>query len=229
MVQVQYGALDSNRSGAELSKCSRCSRVEIPTCLVVRDATIWLTQQTNMSFTKTFHGWHHDGAARHGRLHKAVIMVSKSSQGLTHHEDGHTGSSNLRLAPTGAMYEHMCDPAFTNYYGRMAHLSIENTIEWYHAADEISCVVNMDAGDVIIFREDTLHRTQDQLVDRVAFIWDILRFPLPDTPVFDADEGTRFYSYAGRRRLAEQTPSTHGQLLGELGLGRRRSAAELVA
>ena len=188
-----------------------------------------------MSFTKTYHGWHHDGAAAHGRYHKAVIMVSKSSKHLVHHETGHSSSSNLQLVPSDAVYGNMCDPAFANYYHdpyqkATKEPSFEATIEWMQAADELSCTVDMDAGDVIIFREDTLHRTQDETLDRVAFIWDILRLPLPETPVvYAANKGdeTNFISFEGRRRLAERPRSAHAQFLRHLGLGHRRSADEL--
>ena len=37
----------------------------------------------------------------------------------------------------------------------------------------------MAPGDVLIFREDVWHRTQDVLHDRTALIVDIMRFPLP--------------------------------------------------
>ena len=97
---------------------------------------------------------------------------------------------------------------------------------WYNAADELSCVAHMDPGDVLIFREDTLHRTQDQEVDRVAFIWDILRFPLPDTPMKGDEDSNAFHSAYGRRRLAEREArsmerSSLGKLMDAMGVGRR--------
>ena len=39
---------------------------------------------------------------------------------------------------------------------------------------------SLAAGDALFFREDVWHRTQDETLDRVAFIMDVLRLPLPD-------------------------------------------------
>ena len=50
--------------------------------------------------------------------------------------------------------------------------------EWLQRMDQLSCVVHLDPGDVLLFREDVWHRTQDESLDRVALILDVLRFPL---------------------------------------------------
>ena len=41
-----------------------------------------------------------------------------------------------------------------------------------------SCAVPLSPGDAVFFREDTWHRTQDVLHDRVSLIIDVLRLPL---------------------------------------------------
>ena len=42
----------------------------------------------------------------------------------------------------------------------------------------LGCDVPLDPGDVLFFREDLFHRTQDVLHDRIALIIDVWRMPL---------------------------------------------------
>ena len=42
----------------------------------------------------------------------------------------------------------------------------------------MACDVPLDPGDVLFFREDLFHRTQDVLHDRLALILDVWRTPL---------------------------------------------------
>jgi len=43
--------------------------------------------------------------------------------------------------------------------------------------------MSLEPGDVVFFREDVYHRTQDALQQRVALIVDIMRLPLRSTPI----------------------------------------------
>lgn len=56
----------------------------------------------------------------------------------------------------------------------------------WRGLDRLACDVPLDAGDVLFFREDVWHRTQDMTSDRLALIFDILRLPLPEKRVVAA-------------------------------------------
>ena len=49
--------------------------------------------------------------------------------------------------------------------------------------ERLGCDIPMDPGDMLFFREDVWHRTQDMDLDRIGLILDILRFPLTSMPV----------------------------------------------
>ena len=53
----------------------------------------------------------------------------------------------------------------------------------WHAYENLGCEIPMNPGDVLFFREDVWHKTQDALLDRLALIVDIYRVPLRTTPV----------------------------------------------
>jgi len=48
--------------------------------------------------------------------------------------------------------------------------------------EQFKCSTVMRPGDVLFFREDVFHKTQDTLTDRVSLILDIFRVPLRTTP-----------------------------------------------
>lgn len=127
----------------------------------------WITQKTNMSVYQGFHGWHIDGQSTHGRYHKAFVMVDKDVQ--------YTNESNIRLAST----------AYTNKFIPPVKDSIDSTGKYLmDITDElffesVSCDIPMDPGDILFFREDVWHRTQDTLHDRIALIIDIERYETP--------------------------------------------------
>ena len=45
------------------------------------------------------------------------------------------------------------------------------------AIDRLGCNVSLDPGDILFWREDVWHRTQDVALDRVALRIDIQRLP----------------------------------------------------
>lgn len=48
----------------------------------------------------------------------------------------------------------------------------------WHAYENLGCDIPMSPGDILFFREDVWHRTQDMTLDRTGLIVDILRYPL---------------------------------------------------
>ena len=49
--------------------------------------------------------------------------------------------------------------------------------EWA-SLEDLSCVIELDPGDMVFWREDVWHRTQDMNQNRISLIMDILRYPL---------------------------------------------------
>ena len=121
-------------------------------------------------------------------------MVSKGSQ-PGQNEPGHEAHANLQLVPSATRYAHNCGFLDEAEYARSA-LGVGGLF------DQVSCVVPMAAGDILFFREDVWHRTQDTLVDRLAFIFDIGRYPLPDTPEF-ADDAMKMESLKTNLQLTQ--------------------------
>jgi len=140
----------------------------------------WLTKVTGEPLCQGYHDWHMDGPHTYGRSHKMFVMLSKSKSGTGAHTYAtpQTSSSqsaaewrhmrqhtNLRLLPTTLRYAHNCELELRS----LAPGSF---------LDTHSCVAEMEPGDVLFFREDVWHRTQDALYDRNALIVDIHRFPM---------------------------------------------------
>ena len=192
----------------------------------------YLTELYNASFYLGYHDWHVDGdAARHGREHKAYVLVSKgdlSVDGEAASDDARDGAdkySNLRLAPSHAQSwpfgredephwrapaVHGCAADFCRtplpaalaseserrgwrqaetakgrgWFRGMADdaLSRRKLVAWgvpsgRRAVERVGCDVPLAPGDVLFWREDAWHRTQDMRFDRVALRIDIVRFP----------------------------------------------------
>ena len=121
-------------------------------------------------------------------------MVSKTSQ-PGWNEPGHEAHANLQLVPSATRYAHNCAFLDSDGYARNA-LAVGGLF------DQVSCVVPMAAGDILFFREDVWHRTQDTLVDRLAFIFDIGRYPLQSTPE-SADDATKVESLQTNLQLTQ--------------------------
>ena len=149
---------------------------------VVSEMRTWLTKVTGEPLCQGYHDWHMDGPHTYGRSHKMFVMISKSKSGTGAHaySTPQTSSSqsaaerrhmrqhtNLRLLPVMLRYAHNCE----------LELGSRGTGVWPQL-DAHSCVAEMEPGDVLFFREDVWHRTQDALYDRNALIVDIHRFPM---------------------------------------------------
>ena len=135
---------------------------------LVSEMRVWLTKATGVPLCQGFHDWHMDGPGTHGRYHKAFVMISKGAPGGGEAPEGDAAirrATNLRLVPASERYASNC---------RLGMVG-QASGAWL---DAHSCVAEMVPGDVLIFREDVWHRTQDVLHDRNALIVDILRFPL---------------------------------------------------
>ena len=120
----------------------------------------------------TFHHWHQDGAAPWplpGRFHKAFVMISKNLSTSRGHASA--ASTNLEAVSARARYAQNC--AMTRDFNH----------DYGFERDRFKCSPALDPGDVLFFREDVWHKTQDALLDRLALIVDIYRVPLRTTPV----------------------------------------------
>ena len=135
-----------------------------------------------------WHDWHIDGTASNGRFHKFFLMVNKSTA------EGHTELTNVKLVPADVLYAHTCTwEEHAREAGKtkgmllnpLSELSREKMVAWgirddWHAYEKLGCDIPMDPGDMLFFREDVWHRTQDMRLDRVALIMDVFRAPLTD-------------------------------------------------
>lgn len=130
---------------------------------LVSEMRAWLTKASNTTLCGGFHDWHMDGPGTAGRKHKAFVLISKG--GGPGQPPPPRNATNLVLVPASLRYAHNCELG----------LGKRPSGDWL---DEHSCSVAMDPGDVLFFREDVFHRTQDVLHDRYALILDINRFPL---------------------------------------------------
>lgn len=120
-----------------------------------------------------YHGWHHDGAANGGRHHKAWLLVSKN--GSTGPSSTAAASrSNIVAAPVSARYGLNC---------RLSPWNFNETVE--ETIHEYGCEVTMQPGDMLFFREDVWHRTQDIDIDRIALSTPIFRVTPRNAPNWD--------------------------------------------
>lgn len=127
----------------------------------------WLTLALNHTGGfQGWHGWHQDGPSQVGRYHKAFVMVSKNRSTARGGPDATAARTNLVAVPAGARYAHNCQMGGDGGFDPEA----------------FKCSTVMRPGDVLFFREDVFHKTQDTLTDRVSLILDIFRVPLRTTP-----------------------------------------------
>lgn len=139
----------------------------------------WLALKLNDTSTwQGFHGWHMDGPPAAGRSHKVFVLVSKnrSTARMAAGGDDAQGPTGRRLASAAST---------TNLVAASAGVRYAQNCEMSHIDEfdySTACESWMQPGDVLFFREDVHHRTQDALLDRVALIVDVLRLPLRTTP-----------------------------------------------
>jgi len=62
---------------------------------------------------------------------------------------------------------------------RVARMRAWGVLPAWPAIDALGCDVPLSPGDMLFWRDDVWHRTQDIMLDRVALRLDVLRFPLP--------------------------------------------------
>ena len=130
----------------------------------------WLTMISNLSAYLGWHDWHTDGPTgmgpqSYGRYHKILIMVWKD-------EPRTRNTTNVRLAHAGALAAHVC---------KFEGLSDEDATFYAQSREvfeRVGCDIPLDAGDVLFFREDVWHRTQNMEFERISFILNVLRYPL---------------------------------------------------
>ena len=103
-----------------------------------------------------------DGPAGSGRHHKAWVLVSKNHS-TARNSPVCAVQSNLEAVPALSRYAHNCQEL------------------WDPSGS--SCKPWMMPGDVLFFREDVWHKTQDVSIDRLSFIVHIFRVPLRSTPL----------------------------------------------
>lgn len=143
----------------------------------------WLAIALNdTSIFQGFHDWHQDGPAVVGRFHKAFVMVSKNRSTARP-----TGGPALNHANLVAL------PAYERYQ-RNCQILGKDGDAWQDLANPLSCTgdhAKLAPGDVLFFREDVHHRTQDSHIDRVSLIIDIHRQPLRDAPDVKIDAGSQ--------------------------------------
>ena len=157
-----------------------------------------MTNVSNLPVYQGWHDWHVDGPAHNGRYHKFFIMVNKST------EAGAQELTNVKVIPANAFYTagctwnkfvskitarqisfetmkpyHMHGNWFTGPESRFLEeqRQIWGVHRHWHAYESLGCTIGLNPGDVLFFREDVFHRTQDMILDRVSFIIDVLRFP----------------------------------------------------
>ena len=78
------------------------------------------------------------------------------------------------------------------------------------AMEAFDCKPQLYPGDILFFREDVWHSTQDTMLDRISLIIDVWRMPLRTTPISFIQKGSKS---AISERLNEQ--SEYNELLHE--------------
>ena len=147
-----------------------------------------------------WHDWHTDGPSHYGRYHKMFVMVDKEDAPRS---QAHT---NVKLIPAETLYAHAkCFGNFSeepegilhhhyrdvwprsNMSRDERHARARLIQAWgmnvlWHGLERLGCTVPLNPGDLLFFREDTWHRTQDMDRDRIGLIMDILTLPRYDLP-----------------------------------------------
>lgn len=130
-----------------------------------------VTLKSKLPFYQGWHAWHVDGPSSRGRYHKIFVMLDK---------EGDRAATNIRLMP--AHWHHAFAGCMDAIGGPTGHDRSHGVHPFERAFDALGCDVILDPGDVVVFREDVWHRTQDMTADRSAIIFDVLRWPLYGLP-----------------------------------------------
>ena len=143
---------------------------------------VWLTTTLNGSSTfqagQGYHSWHLDGPAAAGRHHKAWVLISKNQSTTRSSRNSSCATlSNLEPVPAAVRYAHNCQLS-------------PSQDSWVRELP-LGCQPWMVPGDVLFFREDVWHRSQDVALDRLSFIIHIYRTPLRTTPLVAIETGER--------------------------------------
>lgn len=145
---------DEEGHAADLQS-SRLCPAELSTWL-----TVTLNDTAAFQSAGQFHTWHQDGPHQLGRTHKAWLLVSKNSS--TARGEHCAGRSNLMVISDAKLRATIRPTDF----------------ERVPRIERLGCKLQLTPGDMLFFREDVVHRTQDLECDRLAFSVPILRFPL---------------------------------------------------
>ena len=169
-------------------------------------------------FYNGYHDWHVDGPATYGREHKMYVLVAKggvSNLSRVHSNlrvvpsYGQSWYWEHQTRPCWDPPEvRGCNASFCDEYGWNASRCVTRTKEdhifsevgrdqltsWHvpddwAGIDRLACDVPLDPGDVLFWREDVWHRTQDLKFDRRALRIDIRRLP------FEAGGGFHAINY----------------------------------
>lgn len=134
----------------------------------------WLRLALNdTSVFSGYHGWHQDGPGTVGRFHKVFVMVEKNRS--TDRLVGRSSAlTNLMAVDAAARYQHNC--------------ALASVDDW--DMERLDCRPHLLPGDILFFREDVYHATQDSFLDRISLIIDVWRAPLRTTPAVFIEKGS---------------------------------------
>jgi len=152
---------------------------------------LWLTEKLNFPFYLGYHGWHVDGdnsvQSEIGRFHKFFVMIDKKGT-----NENTRMNSNIMVMPRNVREQQHND-------WRWLHKLLAPVPFLRHLLNSIlidvgSCVVQLDPGDALFFREDIEHRTQNVDLYRIAMSVDI----------WMKTDNLRFTGYADQKRMWEK-------------------------
>ncbi len=125
---------------------------------------VWLTKTTGLPVHQGRHGWHQDG----GPDHKFFLVLRKE---LSTH-------ANIKLFPWDVFYA--CGPKAVppdivhRNQGHWVAFDSGQSKSFYFDTDAVACTPHLDVGDVVFFREDVYHDTQDVTAGRMALIFNVV-------------------------------------------------------
>lgn len=171
---------------------------------LISNLRAWLTNMSNTTTYQGYHDWHTDGPAVDGRYHKIFYMVNKSSAPgdrrrtniklipadvLYAHKcefestqqagsPGRDAWSRIHRDDDLGHPAPTADPDDAQLKKASMKQRALGFRNGWNDLESLGCVVDLDPGDLVFFREDVWHRTQDMLLDRVGLILDIFRWPV---------------------------------------------------
>mmetsp|Transcript_24174 Transcript_24174/g.33521 ORF Transcript_24174/g.33521 Transcript_24174/m.33521 type:complete len:450 (+) Transcript_24174:118-1467(+) len=126
-----------------------------------------LTMKHNRPVFDGYHDWHMDttgvGIQGEGDVHEWLgwVMIERNVSEAVKDTGKHPGTG-LVVIPVDA---------YAEYQERIPEWDFECRKKLY---EEISCTLQLDEGDFVIYRADMLHRSQDRNNDRIALTVDIV-------------------------------------------------------